>query len=97
MATTFGTTPAEPSLHFLNPGQEAAAIRAFHQTVELPDSGGPADENLNPAGVTRDIRLVLLGDSNLTRVSTNRAREHPLSVENCHFAQLSIFASNSPR
>lgn len=83
MATTFGTTPAEPSLHFLNPGQEAAAIRAFHQTVELPDSGGPADENLNPAGVTRDIRLVLLGDADLAGTGTYRAWKHRFAAHSC--------------
>jgi len=65
LAATLGASQTAPSFHFLDPGQQAFPISSLHQMVEFLDSGWPADEKLNPARVTDNVRFVLLGLSDI--------------------------------
>jgi hypothetical protein len=82
---TFGTGQAIPLFHLLESGQNTGVTSALEQAVELPDTGRPADEDLNSAGVAGHIGLRFLRFPNLPRLGADRAGKHLFSIW-CHEA-----------
>jgi hypothetical protein len=75
---------AVTTIHFFQRGPKVLAGSAVNQAVESGDSGRPPDEELNAAGVARNVRFGLFRDPDLAKVHADRAREHALCILDSH-------------
>lgn len=85
------------AFHLLESSWQVLTLALLDHPIEFRDPGRPAKEKLYSARVARYVRLVLLGELDLTRAPAYGARKHSLSVENCHRLLRSTFLLVLPR
>src|SRR3989442_517691 len=78
--STLRTFEVVAPLHLRKPGPEVLSFGAVYQSLEGRNTGRSPNEELNPAGVARNIWLPLFRERDLAWVRADRTRENPFPV-----------------
>lgn len=80
LVTALWAGEPKATLHLPNSRRETVALALLDQAAKLRDTGGTANEKLDSAWVTDQVRFPLLGDTNFPWKHTYGAREPPISA-----------------